>query len=78
MFLSPQTNGEITKKDRLFAKYMEDEMEKLTQLYKDKSNLSGKLLADMIEKLAKYENLGYTPKELKEKIELAWQYEKLH
>ncbi len=53
-------------------------MEKLTELYKDKSNLSGKLLADMIEKLAKYENLGYTPKELKEKIELAWQYEKLH
>jgi hypothetical protein len=53
-------------------------MEKLTELYKDHENLSGKLISDMIDKLAMYENLGYSPEELKDKLELVWMYEDLN
>jgi len=31
-----------------------------------------------VDKLAEYEDLGYSPEELKERLELAWMYEDLN
>jgi hypothetical protein len=55
----------------------DSEMKLIHELIQEIKNLQ-KENAILIEIIGKYQDLRYSPEELKEKLELAWQYEELN